>query len=96
MPLKKQGMDAADKIITVSNLTRKIVIEKYGVNPEKVHSVYNAVEPYLYGGDKTSLVKGFDEKDCDFFWVGSPCRKDLNILWKQPAVSSENETMCVL
>ncbi len=43
--IEKQGMDYADKIITVSNLTRKIVIERYGQNPEKVVTVYNAVEP---------------------------------------------------
>ncbi len=43
--IEKQGMDAADKIITVSNLTRNIVIEKYGINPDKVVTVYNAVEP---------------------------------------------------
>ena len=43
--IEKQGMDAADKIITVSNLTRSIVIEKYGIAPEKVVTVYNAVEP---------------------------------------------------
>jgi glycosyltransferase involved in cell wall biosynthesis len=42
--IEKQGMEAADKIITVSNLTRNIVIEKYGIAPEKVVTVYNAVE----------------------------------------------------
>jgi glycosyltransferase involved in cell wall biosynthesis len=35
----------ADRVITVSNLTRKIVLEKYGIPPEKVLTVYNAVEP---------------------------------------------------
>ncbi len=43
--MEKGGMDYADKIITVSNLTRDIVINKYGINPEKVTTVYNAVEP---------------------------------------------------
>ena len=43
--IEKKGMEAADKVLTVSNLTRKIVIEKYGVGPEKVVTVYNAVEP---------------------------------------------------
>jgi glycosyltransferase involved in cell wall biosynthesis len=32
-------------VITVSNLTRQIVIERYGINPDKVITVYNAVEP---------------------------------------------------
>lgn len=43
--IEKRGMDAADRIITVSNLTRRIVIEKYNISPEKVSTVYNAVEP---------------------------------------------------
>ena len=63
--IEKQGMDAADKIITVSNLTRNIVIKKYGINPEKVMTVYNAVEPYQYEGT-TPFIKGFDEKIVTF------------------------------
>ena len=43
--IERRGLDAADKIITVSNLTRTIVIEKYGQHPDKVVTVYNAVEP---------------------------------------------------
>jgi glycosyltransferase involved in cell wall biosynthesis len=43
--IEKQGMKEADRVITVSNLTRKIVIEKYGISPAKVQTVYNAVEP---------------------------------------------------
>ncbi|MGQ1786527.1 MULTISPECIES: glycosyltransferase family 4 protein [unclassified Saccharicrinis] len=43
--IEKRGLDAADRIITVSNLTRTTVIEKYGINPDKVVTVYNAVEP---------------------------------------------------
>ena len=43
--IEKRGMDAADKIIAVSNLTRNTIIEKYHIPPEKVATVYNAVEP---------------------------------------------------
>ncbi len=43
--IEKRGLDAADKVITVSNLTRNIVIEKYGIDASKVVTVYNAVEP---------------------------------------------------
>jgi glycosyltransferase involved in cell wall biosynthesis len=38
-------MEAADKVITVSNLTRTSVIEKYGIDPAKVVTVHNAVSP---------------------------------------------------
>lgn len=43
--IEKDGMEHADHIITVSNLTRRTVIEKYGINPDKVTTVHNAVEP---------------------------------------------------
>lgn len=42
---EKNGMMAADMVIAVSNLTRQTVIEKYGIPPEKVVTVHNAVEP---------------------------------------------------
>jgi glycogen(starch) synthase len=43
--IEKRGMDASDHIITVSNLTRNTVIEKYHQDPSKVTTVHNAVEP---------------------------------------------------
>lgn len=43
--IEKDGMNNADHIITVSNLTRRTVIEKYGISPHKVTTVHNAVEP---------------------------------------------------
>ncbi|MBZ0242350.1 MAG: glycosyltransferase family 4 protein [Bacteroidales bacterium] len=43
--IEKRGMEKADRVITVSNLTRKIVIDRYGIDPEKVITVHNAVEP---------------------------------------------------
>ena len=43
--IEKDGMNNADHIITVSNLTRRTVIEKYGIDPAKVTTVHNAVEP---------------------------------------------------
>jgi len=52
--IEKEGLDAADKIITVSHLTRSVVIEKYNINPEKVITVYNAVESVRSGDAKAS------------------------------------------
>jgi glycosyltransferase involved in cell wall biosynthesis len=43
--IERNGMHAADRIITVSNLTKNVVVNNYGVNPDKVFTVYNAVEP---------------------------------------------------
>ena len=41
--IERAGMEAADRVIAVSNLTRNIVIEKYGIPAEKVVTVHNAV-----------------------------------------------------
>lgn len=43
--IEKNGMDYADKILCVSNLTRDTVINKYHQHPSKVITVHNAVEP---------------------------------------------------
>ncbi|MCQ2183734.1 MAG: glycosyltransferase family 4 protein, partial [Bacteroidales bacterium] len=43
--IERRGMDMADHIMCVSNLTRRTVIEKYGQDPAKVSTVHNAVEP---------------------------------------------------
>ena len=41
--IEKAGMQAADRVIAVSELTRRIVIGKYGIPAEKVVTVRNAV-----------------------------------------------------
>jgi len=42
--IERKGMHAADRIIAVSNLTRNIIIGRYGIAAEKVEVVYNGVE----------------------------------------------------
>lgn len=63
--IEKIGMDAASKIITVSNLTRDIVINKYNIDPRKVETVYNAVEPVEIP-ENNIFKKGFDDKVVTF------------------------------
>ena len=41
--IERAGLNAADVVVAVSRLTRKTVIERYGVPPEKVVVVHNAV-----------------------------------------------------
>ncbi len=62
--LERMGMDEADIVITVSNLTRQIVIERYGIDPKKVFTVYNAVEPVEKA--KVEFRKGVREKIVTF------------------------------
>ncbi len=48
--IERKGMEAADKIITVSYFTKNIVINRYGIHPDKVEVVHNAVD---LGREKT-------------------------------------------
>lgn len=41
--IEKAGMQAADRVIAVSELTRRIVVGKYGIPADKVVTVHNAV-----------------------------------------------------
>lgn len=43
--IEKNGMDHADHIMCVSELTRQTVISKYNQDPRKVSTVHNAVSP---------------------------------------------------
>jgi len=61
--IEKMGMDVADKIITVSNLTKNIVVNRYGQNPDKVVTVYNAVE---FNTTAKKYTKNIDEKIVTF------------------------------
>jgi len=63
--IEKTGMHLADKIITVSNLTRNTVIEKYGIHPDKVVTVYNAVDP-LSDQERLHIKRGITDKVVTF------------------------------
>jgi glycogen synthase len=67
--IERQGMHAATRVITVSNYTRNIVLNRYAVPPEKVEVVYNGVDhsawsqavprpPWPTRGDKNVLFVG--------------------------------------
>lgn len=64
--IERMGMEAADKIIAVSNLTRNIVINKYGIDPKKVTTVYNAVEPKSEADKLLPVKRNVDEKIVTF------------------------------
>ena len=62
--IEKRGMMAADKVIAVSDLTRNIVINKYGIDPEKVVTVHNAVD--FSGRENVKVERGVREKVVTF------------------------------
>ncbi len=62
--LEKRGMDQADRVIAVSNLTRDIVIRKYHIAPEKVVTVHNAVD--FKTAESREIERGVPEKIVTF------------------------------
>jgi glycosyltransferase involved in cell wall biosynthesis len=64
--IEKDGMDHADHIITVSNLTKNTVIEKYHQDPKKVTTVHNAVEPLSSEIEAIGSKKGTKDKVITF------------------------------
>ena len=62
--IERRGMEAADRVVTVSDLTRNIVINKYGIDPAKVVTVHNAVD--FSGRENLLLEKGVKDKVVTF------------------------------
>ncbi len=62
--IEKRGMEAADRVVTVSDLTRNIVINKYGIDPAKVVTVHNAVD--FSGRENLQVVRGVTDKVVTF------------------------------
>lgn len=53
--IEREGMQKADRIIAVSEFTKRVVVEKYGIDPGKISVVHNAVYP-IGEGEKRNLV----------------------------------------
>ncbi len=62
--IEKRGMEAADRVIAVSDLTRNIVINKYGISPDKVVTVHNAVD--FSGRENLNVERGLKDKVVTF------------------------------
>ncbi len=62
--IEKRGMEAADCVVTVSDLTRNIVINRYGIDPSKVVTVHNAVD--FSGRDDIKVKRAVNDKIVTF------------------------------
>ena len=47
--IERYAMAAADKVIAVSRYTKNIIVNRYGVEPEKIEVVYNGIELHDHG-----------------------------------------------
>lgn len=62
--IERRGMEVADKIFTVSNYTRNIVIHRYGIPEDKVTTVHNGVD--FSNHEDIDLSRGVSEKVVTF------------------------------
>jgi len=53
--IEREGMEKADKVIAVSHFTKRVIVEKYGIHPDKISVVHNAVYP-IGEGEKKNIV----------------------------------------
>lgn len=49
--IEYQGLMMADRIFAVSNITKSIIVHKYGIPPEKIEVVHNAIDPNSFDND---------------------------------------------
>src|SRR3989344_40094 len=42
--MEKYGMQEADVVVTVSDFTKRIVVDRYGIFPRKVHVIHNGID----------------------------------------------------
>ncbi|MBN2251142.1 MAG: glycosyltransferase family 4 protein [Candidatus Altiarchaeota archaeon] len=60
--LEREGMHKASYVIAVSNYTKNMIVNNYGLNPEKVHVVHNSIdfEPSLVPpGERQGIRKHY-------------------------------------
>jgi glycosyltransferase involved in cell wall biosynthesis len=62
--IEKKGMEHADRVFAVSNLTKKIAVDKYHIPENKIITIYNAVKPLE--DEKEIFPKNIDGKIVTF------------------------------
>ena len=67
--IEYQGLLMADRIVAVSDITKRIIVEKYGIPAEKVDVVYNAIDTtafdssYVYDQRTYRYLESLKEDD---------------------------------
>lgn len=59
--IERRGMHGAIRVIAVSHLTKNVIVNHYGIDPEKVDVVYNAIE--TQNGNGNALADYTIERD---------------------------------
>lgn len=78
--IEREGMQRADRIIAVSHFTKRVCVEKYGINPVKISVVHNAVYPIPEGHKKEIVLflgRLTIQKGAEFFLRSAKKVKDV-------------------
>lgn len=59
--MERHGMHKADKIVAVSNFTKNKIVTHYGIQPEKIRVVHNAVDFSQHYYDESFEIKKTDK-----------------------------------
>lgn len=54
-----QGLRKAYRVLGVSRWEVRMLLDQYGLSPDRVRLVYNPIAPYFFGGQLTGERKGF-------------------------------------
>lgn len=61
--IERDGVQKADKVVSVSNFTRQYLLDHYGASPEKVIPVHNGIDPADYTPERTVSDKVMSLKE---------------------------------
>ena len=78
--IEREGMQKADRIIAVSHFTKRVCVEKYGINPDKITVIHNAVYPIAEGHKKEIILflgRLTIQKGAEFFLKAARKVKDF-------------------
>ena len=78
--IEREGMQKADRIIAVSYFTKRVCVEKYGINPDKITVIHNAVYPIAEGHKKEIILflgRLTIQKGAEFFLKAARKVKDF-------------------
>lgn len=83
--LEKKCIESPDKLIAVSNFTKKQIIESYDIDPKLIEVIYNGIDSHSCSFTKEELVGfkkklNFDQPILLFVGRVDDPRKDLNFL----------------
>ena len=78
--IEREGMEKADRVIAVSHFTKRVIVDKYGIDPGKIVVVHNAVYP-IAEGHKREIVLFLGrltiQKGAEFFLKAAQKVKDF-------------------